>query len=193
MSPRFGLEFPEKNFSAVLNSIRERATHLPVFMKEMPYQLGPLLRPDVIRSFRGSLLIRHPVWVLPSLSQMWPDFTDEESGYHALSRVLTILQNSGETPQVIDSDDLRRDPVEVVGQWCDYVGIPRRPDALNWQPGMPDDWRVWGRWFTRASQSTCFLPPSTGEPPAVDERLARRIDALRPLYRQLEAHKMRVM
>lgn len=156
----------------------------------MPYQLGPLLRPDVILSFSGSLLIRHPAWVVPSLSRMWDDFTEEESGYPALVKVLAMLRNAGETPQVIDSDDLRRDPEAVVGKWCDSVGIERRPDALNWEPGMPEDWHVWGPWFTKASQSTCFLPPSTEEPPLVDERLARRIDALRPLYSHLESYKL---
>lgn len=195
LSPRYSLEYPCKTFSSVLASIRKTTrppSSLPVFVKEMPYQLGPLLRPDVLLSFHGSLLIRHPAWVLPSLHRMWPDFTDHETGYPALVSVLSMLRNAGESPAVIDSDDLRNNPEAVVGQWCDAVGIERRPDALNWQPGMPDDWVLWRPWFERAAQSTCFLPPDHRGPPPVDERLARRIDAVRPLFRQLEVHKVHV-
>lgn len=190
VSRRYGVEYLDKNFRHVFDTVLRAASSSSVFVKEMPYQLGPLLRRDVVRSFHGSLLIRHPAWVLPSLHRMWPDFTDVETGYTSLVTVLAMLREAGEEPAVIDSDDLRQDPKAVVGEWCDRVGIPRRPDALSWEPGMPDDWQLWRPWFEKAAQSTCFLPPAGKDPPNVDERLARRIDAVRPLYRQLEVHKV---
>ncbi len=190
-SPRFPVSRPEATFAAVLDEVRSQAASGPVFMKEMPHHLGPLLGPEVLASFRSTFLIRDPAYAVPSLAGHWSDFTDDEAGYTAQHRAWTLVRELGDEPVVIDSDDLRADPEAVVGAWCDAVGIERRPDALEWTPGMPDEWRVWESWMTRAAASTGFAPPEAAPAPVVDDVLSARIDACRPRYAALAEHRLR--
>jgi hypothetical protein len=189
-SPRFAVTHPEASFERVLDQVLRQADGGPVFVKEMPYQLGPPLSPEVVAAFRGTFLIRDPAHALPSLARHWSDFTDDEAGYAAQHAAWTMMRELGEEPVVIDSDDLRADPEAVVGAWCDAVGIQRRPDALRWTPGMPDEWRVWESWMTRAAESTGFAPPDRVDPPPVDAVMAERIAASRPYYAALAEHRL---
>ncbi len=190
-SPRFEMSHDDASFARVLDEVLGQAVEGPLFMKEMPYQLGPLLTPEVLAMFRGTFLIRDPAHALPSLAGHWADFTDDEAGYTAQHRAWTMLDGSAETPVVVDSDDLRADPVGIVGKWCDAVGIEQRPDALHWRPGMPDEWRVWESWMTRAASTTEFAPPDRLPPPDVDDALAARIAACRPLYEEMAEDRLR--
>lgn len=191
-SERFPVSRPDATFERVLDEVRRQAASGPMFVKEMPYQLGPLLGPEVLSAFHGTFLIRDPAHALPSLAGHWADFTDDEAGYLAQHRAWELLRDQGEEPVVIDSDDLRADPEAVVGAWCDAVGIERRPDALSWTPGTPDEWRVWESWMTRAAASTGFAPPEDVPAPVVDAGLAARIDGCRPLYAALAEHRLRI-
>jgi hypothetical protein len=189
-SRRFVVSHRDTTFTQVLEELREQCKQGPVFIKEMAYQLGPMLRPDVLRDFHGSFLIRDPARALPSLAEQWPDFTDQEAGYIAQHELWTMLREAGQDPAVIDSDDLRRDPEAVVGAWCDAVGIPRRPDALDWEPSMPQEWRIWEQWMTNAATSTGFGPPDPRPPPTVDAAMQQRIARCRPIYDELHAHRL---
>ena len=189
-SRRFAVSHPEATFDGVLDQVLGQAASGPLFMKEMPHQLGPLLTPEVLAAFRGTFLIRDPAHALPSLAGHWSDFTDDEAGYGAQHTAWVALRELGEDPVVVDSDDLRADPEAVVAAWSDAVGIERRPDALRWTPGMPDEWRVWESWMTRAAESTGFAPPEPGDPPPVDPAMAERIAACRPFYAALAEHRL---
>jgi len=167
-SPRYGLERPQATFTAVLDEVMAAARDEPVFVKEMPYQLGPLLEVNTLRQFRSTFLVRDPRFALPSLHRQWPDFTDDEAGYDAQLLAYRLLVDEGIDAVVIDSDRLRQNPSTVVGAWCDAMGIPRRDDALRWEPGMPHDWEPWAEWFTNAAASTGFAPPDGRPPPAHD-------------------------
>ena len=191
-SERFPGSRPLATFAHVLDEVRRQAAAGPVFVKERPHHLGPLLDSDVLGEFRSTFLIRDPAFALPSLAGHWSDFTDDEAGYVAQHRAWSLVRDRGEEPVVIDSDDLRADPEAVVGAWCDAVGIERRPDALRWTPGMPDEWRVWASWMSRAAASTGFAPPDDAPAPVVGDDVAGRIDACWPLYEALAAHRLRV-
>src|SRR5690606_29252936 len=132
----------------VLGSDRRR------FVKEMAYQLGPLLRPDVLARFTSSFLVREPAWAIPSLLRVWPDATREEAGYDAqLAAFELVTETQGTSPPVLDSDDLRREPESAVERWCAAVGLDHHPDALCWEPGMPEGWQPWRSRFEAAAAS----------------------------------------
>jgi hypothetical protein len=187
-STRFGEVEPDATFDAVLTEVLTVAARDPVFVKDMAYHLGPLLRPDVLGRFHSSFLVRDPAWAIPSLLRKWPDAGEVEAGYGAQLRCYRICRDLAEDPPVvIDSDDLRADPPGVVGRWCDAVGIPRRPDALSWEAGSPPEWARWSDWFESAAVSTGFLPPEPGDPPPVTNDAAELIARCRPAYEELRA------
>jgi hypothetical protein len=190
-SARFGASEPGASFELVLATIESAAATHPVFLKEMAYQLGPLLRIDVLRRFRSTFMIRDPAWSLPSIARIWPDFTDEEAGYIAQHRAWSLLVQDGERPIVVDGDDLCRDPVAVAAAWCEAVGIEDRPDCLEWEPGMPADWEPWADWFQAAAESTGFRAPAPGPPPNASPELVDRIDSFRPMYEELAESRLR--
>lgn len=190
LSPRYEISAPDVTFESVLQNILGAVKEGPVFVKDMAYQLGPMLTGEVLSKFKCTFLIRDPARALCSMSKVWPDFTDDEAGYVKQHEAWNILRQQGNEPIVIDSDDLRRDPEFVIGAWCDAVGLPRRPDALNWEPGMPDDWLVWGEWFQTVSKTTGFLPPEVTDPPVPSDALAKKIAACRPLYDELAVNRI---
>ena len=192
LSDRFaGETLPRSSYADVWGDVLSAADRGPVFVKEMPHHLGPHLTAVSIARFTSSFLIRDPAHAVPSFLAKWADVTDEELGYEAQHRAFDLVTASGDTPPVIDADDLRADPEAVVSAWCEAVSIEHRPDALSWQAGMPDDWRLWADWFERAAASTCFAPPDGRPPPPVDAVAAARIERCRQHYDVLRASRLR--
>lgn len=186
-SSRFTVTEPDATFAATLGAVLGAAG--PLFVKEMAYQLGPLLRPDVLERFTSSFLVRDPAWAVPSLLRVWPDATLEETGYPAQRAAFEIVADAlGAPPPVIDAEDLRREPSIVVERWCTAVGVDHLPHALRWEPGMPEGWERWGTWFENAAASTGFAPPPDGPPPPLTGRAAELAEQCRPAYEAMAAH-----
>lgn len=188
-SSRFPVTRVDATFEATLAAVL--GSDRPRFVKEMAYQLGPLLRPDVLGRFTSSFLVRDPAWAIPSLLRVWPDATLEEVGYAAQRAAFELVAEvRGEPPPVVDTDDLRRDPAGVVERWCAAVGVDHRPHALRWDPGMPAGWERWRSWFETAANSTGFAPPQDGPPPPLSGRAAELVERCRPAYEAMAAHRL---
>lgn len=185
-----GQEAPERSYPATFQMLG-RAPQ-PVFFKDMAHHLGPFLTPEVLARWRCSFLIRDPVWALPSMARIWPDFTDEEAGYEAQHRAFEMVcELTGEVPLVIESEDLRAKPAEVIWAWCERMGIHFKPDALTWEPGMPDQWQAWEEWFASTARSSGFIPPDPDrQPPEIPPQLAERVERARRHYRALADHRL---
>jgi hypothetical protein len=188
-STRFPVTEPDATFEATLSAVLDSGR--PRFVKEMAYQLGPLLRPDVLERFTSSFLVRDPAWAIPSLLRAWPDATLEEAGYEAqLTAFELVAEARGAAPTVLDTDDLRREPDALVQRWCAAVGVGHRPDALRWEPGMPEGWTRWSSWFEAAAASTGFAPPPDGPPPLLAGRAAELVERCRPAYEAMAGHRL---
>lgn len=163
----------------------------PLFFKDMAHHLGPHLTRDVLAGWRCSFLIRDPAWTFRSMGRIWPDFTDDETGYEAQRRAFDLCHElTGEVPLVIESGDLRRDPEVVVRTWCEAMDVPFLPEALTWEPGMPRQWLEWEEWFATTAQTTGFLPPAADEPPPVAPEHRARVAEAREHYDALHAHRL---
>jgi hypothetical protein len=191
-SPRYDVSEPAATFEAVLDEVTTTARSRPVFVKDMAYHLGPLLRPDVLASFRSSFLIRDPRWSVPSMLRRWPDATPDEIGYDAqLTAFRICTEVGGAPPPVIESAALLADPPGVVARWCAAVGIEHRPGSLTWDAGQPEGWERWGDWFADAARSTGFRPPAEdATPPALHGRAADLVVRSLPAYTELLAHAL---
>ncbi len=83
--------------------------------------------------------------MLPSYFHKWPDLRIEETGYKELYQLFEKAADfSGRTPVLIDADDLVRHPAATLQIYCERVGIPFIPEALNWEP--PGDTKEIGWW-----------------------------------------------
>jgi len=191
-SPRFADVLPDSRPDEILAALDAAARDAAVFAKDMAYHVNAIASPELLSRFVNAFLIRDPAYALPSLAARWPDFTDEESGYAALARLVAFADGLGQTAPIIDSDDLCRDPSGTVRAYCARVGIPFVPDALEWEPGMRPEWELWPDWYQAAARSTGFRAPPTDPPPArTDPHLARAYERCAPIYEQLRARRLR--
>lgn len=191
-SDRFPLVFPESTYPAVTRAVLELGREHPVFVKDMAYQALPGLDDDAIATVTHTFLIREPEAMLRSLARGWPDATDDETGFAAQAELFDrVVAVTGTVPAVIDSDDLRRDPAEVVTAWCARVGLAGRTDALRWEPGMRSEWQLWRDWYGDVAESSGFTSPTPaaddGEPPELVDRM---LPAAVAAYRRLRQHAL---
>jgi hypothetical protein len=143
-STRFDEQLPGSSAAELLASIERAAEERPVFVKDMAYQASMLLEPEILGRFRNSFLVREPTAVLRSLARHWPDFTDDETGWPALGRAADAVEAAGQPLVVVDANQLCDDPAGVVAAWCAAMDLPFLESALTWEPGMRDEWELWG-------------------------------------------------
>ena len=191
VSSRFAEVRSDGHPTQILDRLRAAARDSPVFVKDMAYHVAGFASPAFMAGFVNTFLIRHPAHAVPSLARMWPDFTDEETGYDALARLVGLAEAVGQEPVIVDSDDLCRDPHGTVRAWCDRVGIPFVAEALTWAPGMRAEWTLWPDWYVAISRSSGFRPPAEDPPPRHDPRVAEAYERVLPVYEALRARRLR--
>lgn len=116
--------------------------------------------------------------------------SEAEAGISAQHRAWKLLRAADVHAPIVDATDIQRDPRRTIGAWCDSVGLVRCDEALSWEPRMFPEWEVWPDWMDTVKKSMGFYPPPTHFPEVKSERLARLIDSMRPLYREMETHKL---
>jgi hypothetical protein len=140
----------------VWDEIRARAAAGPVFSKDFPNYIMHMADGEFLDHFRHTFLIRDPRKVLTSMYAHWNEFTLDETSIAALHEMFDlVVERYGEIPPVVDSDDLMADPAGVTEAYCDAVGIPFIPEALEWDRGEREE-VTWygGSWHAQLQQST---------------------------------------
>ena len=159
-SDRYPVRGEEHSAAAVTEELLGAAEQAPVFVKDMAYQAIDLVDHDLIASWRHCFLIRHPAATIRSLGGVWPDFTDDETGWAALGRMADLVADAGHPLVVVESERLCADPAGVVAAWCAAIGLEFDADALTWEPGMQPQWELWPEWHASSSAATGFRPLS---------------------------------
>jgi hypothetical protein len=169
----------------------------PAFLKDTTdfhYQ-GVLTDREFLGGARHTFIIRHPREAIASHFALNPKLGRDEVGFAWLYEIFAaVLDTTGVTPVVVDSDDLVRDPAGTVERYCDVVGIPFLPDALRWSPGMASGWERSERWHKDTSSSNTFTPrprryeTSVDNSPLLAEYLAYHL----PYYERLREHRLKV-
>ncbi len=155
------------------------------------------LLPDVGRgwlddpSFRHAFLIRDPAAMIVSLDTVTPDPGLADTG---LPQQVELFERTagrlGTTPPVIDSADVLRDPEATLRSLCAALSVPFDAAMLTWAPGPRPEDGVWAEhWYASVWASTGFAAPRE-ERPDVPDRLRPLLDACRPLYERLAAHRL---
>ena len=182
----------EHSYNAILARLEDAARAGPVFSKDMAYYIAPVMTAELIGRFQNTILIRNPKNQLRSLERAWPDFTLAEAGFIALDRLCSLMADSeGRPPAIIDADDLLDNPPGIVRAFCDHVGIPYKPEALNWeaQDRSEINWWEGGSWHGKLAESQGFNVTQetspTDEGDGASDRYLKALAVCQPIYEQL--------
>ncbi|MEM7598094.1 MAG: sulfotransferase family protein, partial [Pseudomonadota bacterium] len=194
---------PRATFARVWEDIQSAAQTQPVFVKDMPHHTDHLWDEAFLDRITHSFLIRQPVKVLASLERsykkagMQEGFEPHEISFAPQQALFDILRQRGQTPPVLDSDDLLEDPETMVRAYCDAIGIPFLRHALSWDPGARDDvlWydgndEIWHA-SLRDSDGLKPIPRQPKDPGDLPAELAALHDRFQPHYNALHAHRLR--
>ncbi|URN14064.1 sulfotransferase family protein [Streptomyces radiopugnans] len=188
--------------TVVLRSPGELLAHLaalgeerPVFFKDtLEYHYQHLFdHPERIAAFRHTFIVRDPARAIASHHAIKPEVTCSEIGYeHQWDLFELAWKTTGERPVVIRAERLLADPAGVVSAYCERVGLPYVPEALNWQPGERAEWRPNRRWHLDVMASSAFRAPEREYAVTVDndERLRSFHEHHLPYYERLIEHAL---
>lgn len=179
------------DFGTTYSNFLDRAWFRPTFLRNAAYAVMNHLDEVDWSGIRHTILIRDPHYSLPSHRHFVADITMEEAGYTAQRALFRHLRSRGSVlPVVLDAHDLLRQPAVLFAAWCSTVGIDYRPDALHWNVGFRDRWRMWSHWKEAASKSTGFLP-FRPRPEVMREGAADPLfDTCWACYQELYAHRL---
>ena len=183
------------SFHSVWQSLKSAAAEGPVFSKEFPHHTEHLWSDEFLDSFNHSFLIRDPAKVATSMYKHWPDFLLKEIGFVEQRELFDrITDKLGDTPPVIDSDDLLEKPHAVVEAYCNAVSIPYIEAALSWEPGDRDEvsWYDGGSWHAnlRDSDGLTAQPRQYIDIAEAPDRVKEIYEIVLPHYEHLYAHRL---
>lgn len=155
------------------------------YQKHMAHHLLPGVGRDWLSELAHAYLIRDPAHVVASYAKVRAAPTLADLGY--VQQVEIFRAHGG---PVVDAADLLRDPAGVLERLCAAVGIGYDPAMLSWAPGRRETDGVWApHWYAGVEASTAFGPYTPPSGP-VPERLAPLVEAARPCYEELYAHRV---
>jgi len=155
------------------------------YQKHMAHHLLPEVGREWLGKLRHAYLIRDPARVVASYARVRGAPTLADLGY---AQQVEIFRAHG--GPVVDAADVLRDPAGVLDRLCTALGIPFDPAMLHWPPGRRDTDGVWApHWYAAVERSTGFAPPDTS-PVEVPVALCPLVDAARPYYDELAAHRV---
>ena len=195
---------PEATFQKIWQDIKAAAETRPVFVKDMPHHTDHMWDDEFLGRITHSFLIREPAKVLASLHRsylkagMKNGFEAHEISFGPQRALFDLLcRRTGETPPVLDSDDLMDDPDAMVRRYCEVIGIPFIADALRWEPGSRDDvlWydgndEIWHA-SLRDSDGLKPVPRKHVEPGDLPPTLSCHYEAFLGHYLSLHKHRIR--
>jgi Sulfotransferase domain len=156
------------------------------YQKHMAHHLLPEIGREWLGRLRHAFLVRDPAHVVASYARVRGAPTLNDLGY---PQQVEIFRRCG--GPVVDAADVLRDPPGVLRLLCGALGIGYDPVMLSWPPGRRDTDGVWAPyWYGSVERSTGFgrYDPA---PVTVPDELRGLVDAARPYYAELAAHRLR--
>jgi hypothetical protein len=161
------------------------------YQKHMSHHMeGPVSIAD-FPDARHAFLIRDPRRVAASYAAKRSAIRAEHLGTaRQLAYFREIMDRQVCVPPVVDSDDVLRDPVQVLQQLCVALDLEWDPAMLGWEPGPHPNDGVWGvHWYDKVNSSTGFGLPSGALPPLAPA-YAEVADHCMDDYLELRAHAL---
>lgn len=163
-----------------------------LFIKNMAHHLTGIDK-RFMEEMINPFLIRDPREMLPSLIKTIPDPSLRDTAYKIQFELFEYtVTELGQSPIVIDSRKLLKNPEKMLNQVCARIGIPFKPAMLHWEKGpIPED-GIWAKhWYGSVHDSTGFKPYRPKDEP-VPDRLSNLLEKCLYYYNQMEAHSINV-
>lgn len=172
------------NGDAVMQDLLDRSTGNGIwFAKHMAHHLMALDETFLART-TNVLLLRNPRDMLPSLNIQLPNPTLRDTGLKRQWQLFEQLTSLGQTPAVLDAQQLLADPRSVLRQLCAHIGIEFESAMLQWPAGPREEDGVWApHWYHNVHKSTGF--GDYHEKHHIDPKLKPLLDRCAPYYDKL--------
>jgi len=127
------------------------------YQKHMAHHLIELEDIDWIKKCENCILLRHPKKVISSYTAKNKLNSVKELGYPQQFEIVKFLKKSNKRFKVIDSDDLLKNPKEVLFDWCKSINIVFDESMLSWEKGnYPSDGIWWQHWYDNVINTSGF-------------------------------------
>lgn len=167
-----------KTYESIRAMILAKAESGPVFFKDMAYYVVPhiLQDEDFLRRITHSFLIRDPKASLVSYAKLDPDFTSEELGLEAQWQLWEgIAARTGQKALVIESERVQAEPTGQMRGYWSAVGLADKPEALQWDGAVPQDWQQVKGWHQAAMSSSTVMPMTDEKARKIEQDFANLV------------------
>jgi len=155
------------------------------YMKHMPHHMLPEMPMDWVADCVHVHLIRHPARVIASYAAKRENPTLEDIGFPQQAALYDKIGGV-----VIDSHDIRANPLEMLQNLCIAIGLDFTDTMLHWPAGGHADDGVWAaHWYGAIHSSTGFAG-SEGALPELTGAAADLLQQALPYYREIAARKL---
>jgi hypothetical protein len=183
------------DFTGIKDHIRTSANNKPAFFKDMcAHCYDELVQDEVfLTQLHNTFLIRDPAKAIASYYAMNPEVTVEEIGLRQICGIFEkVAAMTGDTPIVVDADDLEEDPDGIIRAYCRQLGLPFMPDAMSWAPEHQDEWEIWKDWHMDAAQSTGIQKSMERFAVTIEnsDHLKHMYDEMWPFYERMYRHRI---
>lgn len=181
-----------KDTSSILEEVIFSSQQKPVlFIKNMAHHLiqGDV---DFLLKLVNVFLIRDPKQLIASFAQVVPSPTMNDIGVRRQHELFRFLQSkTGQTPIVLNSEEVLKNPRVVLSQLCDAIPIPFEESMLSWKAGPIKEDGVWAKyWYGNVHKSTGFEHQPSSTRPIPNHCLTLYEEAL-PFYNELNQYTIK--
>jgi sulfotransferase family protein len=174
---------PDVVAARISGPVRGDLAHL--YMKLMPHHMLDDFPMGWAADCVHVHLIRHPARVIASYAAKREAPTMADIGFR---QQLALWQRFGGV--IVDSHDIRKDPVATIRSLCRAIDLPYRPAMQSWPRGGHADDGVWARhWYGAVHDSTGFAG-AEGPLPQLTGSYGDLCNAALPAYLEMQARKL---
>jgi hypothetical protein len=161
------------------------------YQKHMTLHMIPEFDRGFMRALTNVFLIRHPARVVASYSQKREAPTLADIGFVQQAELFDQVAGwMGRPPLVIDSADIRANPLASLTKLCASLGIPFTENMLSWPAGPKSYDGVWApHWYNAVHASTGF-GEAEGPLPTLPADYAPLVEQALPHYQRLARFKL---
>ncbi len=161
------------------------------YQKHMAHHLLPGMDRQWMESVANCFLIRNPNDMLLSLHARTPNPSIEDTGLPQQVQLFNdTLASTGKVPPVLDARDVLCDPGQVLGVFCDRLGVDFAPAMLAWPSGPRESDGAWAPYWYDAVEASTGFSPWRERSESVPPDLLGLLEDCQVLYRQLHAHRL---